>query len=72
LRGTPLQKSRRASIVGPGSSYGALTLLRLEQVIAAGTEGSGGEEECNAVGAGGAGGEADAGAIELLGRPLQP
>jgi hypothetical protein len=24
LRGTPLQKSRRASIVGPGSSYGAL------------------------------------------------
>jgi hypothetical protein len=68
LRGTPLQKSRRASIVGPGSSYGALALLRLEQVIA-GTEGSGGEEECNAVGAGG---EADAGAIELLGRPLQP
>jgi hypothetical protein len=69
LRGTPLQKSRRASIVGPGS-YGALALLRLEQVIA-GTEGSGGEE-CNAVGAGGAGGEADAWAIELLGRPLQP
>ena len=55
---------------GPGF-YGALALPRLEQVIA-GTEGSGGEEECNAVGAGGAGGEADAWAIELLGRPLQP